>query len=141
MVAIARNTPRRRRTGRPSGTAMIAGRSAAAANTAANGACAFNVRSAAAYAPTAMKPALASESWPQESVAYTDSARSPLMPTKATSDWYARSRSRTSRLAHGGLPEEAARPREQHHEEHRERDRVAQGRSEARDGEHLDEAE
>src|SRR5712691_5475408 len=88
-----------------------------------------------------MNPALARESWPQESVAYTESARSPLMPTNAISDWYARSRSRTSGLAHRGLPEEAARPREQHHEEHREGDRVAQGGAEARHREHLDEPE
>src|SRR5712691_10430557 len=88
-----------------------------------------------------MNPALARESWPQESVAYTESARSPLMPTNAISDWYARSRSRTSGLAHRGLPEEAARPREQHHEEHREGDRVAQGGAEARHREYLDEPE
>ena len=86
MVAIARNTPRSRSTGSPSGIATIAGSKVAAINASGNGACALTVRSAAAYAPTAMKPAFASESCPQESVQYTDSASKLLMPMNANSD-------------------------------------------------------
>ena len=35
----------------------------------------------------AMKAAWARESWPQDSVVYTESARSPFRPMKATVDW------------------------------------------------------
>ncbi len=85
---MARKTPRSRSTGRPSGTATSAGTSAPAASTAAKGTPGWwSVRSAAAYPPIAMKPAFASESWPQESVVYTESARSAFTPMKPTTDW------------------------------------------------------
>ena len=66
---MARKTPRSRSTGRPSGTATIAGSSAEAASAAMNGTpLARSVIKALVYAPMAMNPALASESWPQDSV-------------------------------------------------------------------------
>src|SRR5712675_415477 len=123
MVAMARKTPSRAR---------------------GKGACAFCVSRAPAYAPMAMNPAFASESWPQQSVQYTERASSPLSPMKAKSDWYVRkkpARSGTSGLADGGLPEQAGGPDEQHQEEHAEGDRVAPAGAQLHDGQDLEQAE
>ena len=68
MVAMARNTPRRRNTGNPSGNATAAGKAAAAIRATGKGSPALTVKSAAAYAPSAMNPALPRASWPHDRV-------------------------------------------------------------------------
>jgi hypothetical protein len=80
IVAMARKTPRRRSTGNPTNTPVAPASTTPAAMFSASGVCQYRSIRTAVYAPMAMNPGAARESWPEYRTMNIDEAMMLLIP-------------------------------------------------------------